>query len=165
MGIVGAVLAIVIWAVLRGKNSTVKLNLPPKIARWESEIETAAQEFGISKAMLAAIIRQESNGDSGAIGSAGEIGLGQLKQIAVNDLIAMGYDVQGTPAFDPLENARQTAAYFDLQKKRMGSDYRALVAYNRGQQGANKQLEQEGTQSGERYAENVLQFKKNFEDG
>lgn len=87
-------------------------------------IETAAREAGIDPALLAAVVRHESNFDQGVVSHAGAIGLAQLMPGTAEWL--------GVDPHDPEQNLRGGATYLRQQLDRFGSVDLALAAYNAG---------------------------------
>ncbi|MFA9430928.1 lytic transglycosylase domain-containing protein [Egicoccus sp. AB-alg2] len=98
--------------------------LPPAGRRWAGAIEQAATEAGVDPALLAALVKHESNFDPNVRSHAGAIGLAQLMPGT-----AAGLRVDPT---DPLDNLRGGARYLKQQLDRFGSVDLALAAYNAG---------------------------------
>lgn len=168
MGITIAIVLIFIWAILSGSKKRVpelNLKLPPRIAQHSQEIAQAASKYNLPPDILASIIDQESSGRETARGSAGEIGLMQLKQIAVDEIKRLGYQGPGTPSQDPYWNIDQGSFYFNEMLKQQGNLYDALVAYNQGPTGARKEFQTPGQQAGEEYAAEVLSRAEKFRNG
>lgn len=110
---------------------------PPDLA---AIIQTEAERTGIPAAVLTAQIRQESNFNPGAVGRAGEIGLGQIMPATAR---APGFGVapvEPDALRDPAANVRFTADYLAGRGRAAGvTDWsdtaqqdRALAAYNGG---------------------------------
>lgn len=79
-------------------------------------------------------IQRESGGNPRAIGKAGEVGLGQISLIALEDLnAAYGRNWKPEDRFCPVENRKMTRSFFVLIEKR----FRAVT----GRQPTEKQLE------------------------
>lgn len=149
-----AVAAVSAWLLLRGYKKDMKESfsrMPANIARWESEITNAAFLSGVPVPIIAAVMWQESRGDARARGSASEVGLMQLKNIAVRDLNQFGYSPRTVATFDPLENVADGAQFLRLQKRRAKDWYNALRAYNAGFAGS-----QRDSEAGANYARSVL---------
>jgi hypothetical protein len=87
-------------------------------------IEAAAREAGIDPALLAAVVRHESNFDQSVVSHAGAIGLAQLMPGTAEWL--------GVNPHDPEQNLRGGARYLREQLDRFGSVDLALAAYNAG---------------------------------
>lgn len=96
-----------------------------------STVDRYSQRFGIPLPIARKLIRLESDFRPGAIGANGEVGLGQLK-------IAAAQDVGLSPAdrFDPEKNIRGSLRYLARQHGATGSWTEALGRYNQGPTGA-----------------------------
>lgn len=99
-------------------------HLPEHGRQHAPAIEAAAREAGIDPALLASVVRHESNFDQGVVSRAGAIGLAQLMPGT-----AEWMDVD---PHDPVQNLRGGAAYLREQLDRFGSVDLALAAYNAG---------------------------------
>jgi soluble lytic murein transglycosylase-like protein len=99
--------------------------LPPGVP-YAAEITAAAQRHGIDPALLAGLVRQESNFDPNAGSPAGARGLTQLMPGT-----AAGLGV--TDVTDPLQSLDGGAKYLKQQLDAFGGDVtKALAAYNAG---------------------------------
>jgi soluble lytic murein transglycosylase-like protein len=98
--------------------------LPVTGQRWAGAIEQAARDAGIDPALLAALVRHESNFDPDVRSHAGAIGLAQLMP---GTAAALGVDPT-----DPVQNLRGGARYLREQLDRFGTPELALAAYNAG---------------------------------
>jgi soluble lytic murein transglycosylase-like protein len=99
--------------------------LPPGVP-YGAEITAAAQRHGIDPALLAGLVRQESNFDPNAGSPAGARGLTQLMPAT-----ARGLGV--TDVTDPLQSLEGGAKYLKQQLDAFGGDVtKALAAYNAG---------------------------------
>jgi soluble lytic murein transglycosylase-like protein len=99
--------------------------LPPGVP-YGAEISAAAQRHGIDPALLAGLVRQESNFDPNAGSPAGARGLTQLMPGT-----AAGLGV--TDVTDPLQSLEGGAKYLKQQLDAFGGDVtKALAAYNAG---------------------------------
>lgn len=98
--------------------------LPGAAGRWLPDIERAALDAGIDPALLAAVVRHESNFDQGVVSHAGAIGLAQLMPGTADWL--------GVDPHDPQQNLEGGARYLKEQLDRFGSPDLALAAYNAG---------------------------------
>jgi len=99
--------------------------LPPGVP-YGAEITAAAQRHGIDPALLAGLVRQESNFDPTAGSPAGARGLTQLMPAT-----AAGLGV--TDVTDPQQSLEGGAKYLKQQLDAFGGDVtKALAAYNAG---------------------------------
>jgi len=71
-------------------------SFPVEIQQWRSEIEMAANENNLDPNLIAAIILQESNGDSQAYSSSGAVG---LMQVMPHNGIASNFLCDNHPCF------------------------------------------------------------------
>jgi soluble lytic murein transglycosylase-like protein len=91
-------------------------------------VKAAAAQYGLSPALLNAVIRVESGFNPGAVSNKGAMGLMQLMPAT-----ASRFGVQN--AFSPEQNIRGGAAYLAELLHRFSGDLRlALAAYNAGSQ-------------------------------
>ncbi|MEY2341757.1 lytic transglycosylase domain-containing protein [Acidithiobacillus sp. IBUN Pt1247-S3] len=100
------------------------------VARSELQpiVKTAAKQYGLSTALLNAVIRVESGFNAGAVSNKGAMGLMQLMPAT-----ASRFGVQNP--FNPQENISGGAAYLAELLHRFSGDLRlALAAYNAGSQ-------------------------------
>jgi soluble lytic murein transglycosylase-like protein len=152
--IAGAILAAVLWLFARAEEKQEnKQQLSPEIKGWETPVKRAAQEFGVPFPVSMAIMMVESSGRPAAVGSAGEKGLYQLKEIAIEDLRIQGYGDFSNYAEEPTENIRAGNAYLSLQYKRAGNWPDAIRAYNQGFEGMKRRPE-----LAENYLNKVYEF-------
>lgn len=93
-------------------------------AKYQSVADGYAAQYKIPAPLLSAVISKESSWNPYAVGSAGEIGLGQLKTGTASDL--------GVNPWNPAENIKGTAAYLAQQFAKFGNWSDALGAYNQG---------------------------------
>jgi len=111
-----------------------------KRERFLSDIQINAKRYDVSPFVLSALIWKESKFMPDAIGGAGEVGLGQTRTIALDDLKTNythfpNVDITDVAA-DPSLQIEAAAAYLRLQTRRMGNIFDGLRAYNAGQAGA-----------------------------
>lgn len=113
----------------------------PKVVRW-------AGAFGLDPLLLYAVAWKESRFCAGAVGKAGEVGLGQVKPDTARSL---GVD----PAYlrDPEWNLYASAKYLRLLYERFRDWEKALMAYNGGPTRVAKGSPPEAAR---RYAQHVL---------
>lgn len=93
-------------------------------AKFQPVADKYAAQYKIPPALLSGVIAQESSWNPYALGSAGEIGFGQLKTGTAGDL--------GVNPWNPVENIQGTAAYLKQQYDKFGNWSDALGAYNQG---------------------------------
>lgn len=67
-------------------DPSATLEGPADVERWITEATRAANLTGVDRNLILAVIWQESGGDPGAVGSAGEQGLMQVTEIAAEDV-------------------------------------------------------------------------------
>lgn len=100
-----------------------------KARPWRSAIDKAAQRHNVNKNLLAAILYKESSFNPDAIGSKGEIGLGQFLPIAAEDIGRDISELIGNPEIQ----IDSSAALIALNLKRTGGDtWTTVRAYNVG---------------------------------
>lgn len=93
---------------------------------YRAEIAAAAQRHGIDPALLAAVVKTESNFDARATSHAGARGLTQLM-----DATARGLGV--TDVYDPVQSLEGGANFLSQLLKQFGGDLsNAVAAYNAG---------------------------------
>lgn len=111
-------------AVAAGTGPDWASGLPDAAQQWVGSIERAATQAGIDPALLASVVRHESNFDPSVISHAGAIGLGQLMPGTADWL--------GVDPYDPEQNLSGAARYLREQLDRFGTPDLALAAYNAG---------------------------------
>ena len=99
-------------------------HLPPAGQAIAGAIDTAAREHGIDPALLASVVRHESNFDQSVISRSGAIGLAQLMPGTA--------EWMGVNPHDPMDNLRGGARYLREQLDRFGAVDLAVAAYNAG---------------------------------
>ena len=98
---------------------------PADAHRYDLLIKESAAKYGVDADLVKAVIRAESNFDTGAVSYVGARGLMQLMPAT-----AAGLGV--TDAFNPADNIDGGARYLSEQMKRFGGVELALAAYNAG---------------------------------
>ncbi len=97
-----------------------------KVLTFMPEIEKACKAFGISRALVASVIAQESAGNPDAVSHAGAAGLMQLMTETARELGV-------SDRFDPADNIKGGTAYLRKMLDRYRNDMDlALAAYNSG---------------------------------
>lgn len=116
-------------AVYSGVNTianATQLNKASANSSFDGLIEASAEKYGVSAALIQAVIQTESNFNPNAVSSAGAKGLMQLM-----DGTARGLGV--TNSFEPAQNIEGGTKYLAmLLKKYNGNENVALAAYNAG---------------------------------
>lgn len=77
-------------------TTVISSKYPESVRRWDSLIREKAQKFNIDPNLIAALILQESGGDSSAYSSSGAVG---LMQIMPRDGIASSFTCGDHPCF------------------------------------------------------------------
>lgn len=116
---------------VREEKQLNKAKIPKPVRDWRPVVRRASDEFDVPYNYAHAILWKESLGDPGARGGAGEIGLMQLKPIAVKDVQQVKGDFSGWK-HDPEQNIRAGVAYLKRQFERTGDWREAIKAYNQG---------------------------------
>lgn len=97
----------------------------PVPAEYQAALQAAAEKYGLSPQLLAAVASAESGFDKNAVSAAGAIGLMQLMPATARSL--------GVDPRDPAQNLMGGAAYLRAQLDRFdGNLDLALAAYNAG---------------------------------
>ena len=99
--------------------------------RYESFVHDSAKEFGLDDELLFAVIRVESNFNSGAVSSAGAVG---LMQIMPSTASFIGSVLGEEPdLLDARQNIRAGAWYLRYLLDKFGDRTLAVAAYNAGE--------------------------------
>jgi soluble lytic murein transglycosylase-like protein len=137
---------------VRGAASTNTIDSVP----YKAEITSAAQKYGVDPALLAALVKQESNFNPRAQSGVGAKGLTQLM-----DATARGLGV--TDAFDPTQSLDAGAKFLGgLLKQFHGNESLALAGYNAGPGAVQKYGGIPPYQETQRYVPKVLGFATQF---
>lgn len=91
---------------------------------YKSLSDQYADQYGVPRSILQAVIGKESGWNPNAMGKAGEIGLGQLMPNTAREM--------GVNPFVPRENLQGSAKFLAQQFKRLGNWRDALSYYNAG---------------------------------
>jgi hypothetical protein len=135
---------------LRAFSATLSLSSP---SPYSSQILAAAKEHKVDPALIAAVIRAESNGVSTAVSRKGARGLMQLMPATARRLGVRS-------PFDPKENIRGGTAYLAELASRYG-DTRAdlvLAAYNAGERAVDEHKGVPPYRETREYVRKVLAF-------
>jgi len=127
-------------------NAHMFPNAPDKIKQWIPYAIEASKLYSIPLEIILGQIWTESGGNAFAVGASGELGLMQLKPIAVKDIEQNGYNSFSSWKKNPKDNIMAGVAFLHLQRKRCrGNINCALRSYNQGYKGAktNKKLAKE----------------------
>ena len=100
-------------------------SLPSRAAQYESIFDEASRTYGVSKSLLLAVAKAESNFDTNSVSHAGAQGIMQLMPGTAKTLGVKN-------AFDPYENIMGGAKLRRDNIKSFGSVPLALAAYNAG---------------------------------
>ena len=100
-------------------------SLPSRAAQYESIFDEASRTYGVSKSLLLAVAKAESNFDTNSVSHAGAQGIMQLMPGTAKTLGVKN-------AFDPYENIMGGAKLLRDNIKSFGSVPLALAAYNAG---------------------------------
>jgi soluble lytic murein transglycosylase-like protein len=123
---------------------------------FQSEITAAAAKYGLDPALLAGVVKQESNFNPNAHSGAGAKGLTQLM-----DSTARGLGV--TNSFDPAQSLDGGAKFLSgLLKQFHGDQSLALAAYNAGPGAVQKYGGIPPYQETQRYVPQVLGYAAQF---
>ena len=123
---------------------------------YKDQITAAAAKYGVDPALLAALVKQESNFNPRARSGAGAKGLTQLM-----DATARGLGV--TDAFDPSQSLDAGAKFLGgLLKQFHGNESLALAAYNAGPGAVQKYGGIPPYQETQRYVPKVLGYAAQF---
>jgi soluble lytic murein transglycosylase-like protein len=123
---------------------------------FQTEIAAAAKKYGIDPALLAAVVKQESNFNPHAQSTAGAKGLAQLMDSTAR---ALGV----SDPFDPVQSLDGGARFLSgLLKQFHGDESLALAAYNAGPGAVQKYGGIPPYQETRRYVPKVLEIAARF---
>jgi len=117
----------------RQKKENSVADIPDAVLGQLPKIVSQAEQLGVPADVAVAVMWQESAGKVNATGSAGEIGLFQIKQIAQDD-VNQNFDTNLNRNL-PIDNVEIGIRFLILQFGRTGNWDDAIKAYNQGFQG------------------------------
>jgi soluble lytic murein transglycosylase-like protein len=129
-----------------------------KVNVYESYISSASQNHNIPEARIKAHIAVESDGNSNAIGSDGEIGLMQMTQDALNEVnnrFSPNAPLALSDLYQPNYSIEAGAAYLQILYEQLGDLNQASQAYNVGHDNIN-------SSNGNLYLSKILAYEKLF---
>lgn len=135
--ILSAIAAYFILKVFKNNTSMASKNIPDSVSQWYDKVNFYSVLAGVPADIAMSVLWVESAGNPEAVGSAGERGLFQLKQIAVDDVrINSGKDFNDF-AINADINIQAGIEFLALQYKRTRNWPDAIKAYNQGFKGMN----------------------------
>jgi len=126
------------YVISETRTSSKKLSpkFPESIQKWKPVIESSALETGLDPNLIAAVMLQESGGDSQAYSTSGAVG---LMQVMPRDGIASEFICGNAPCFinrptinelmDPSFNIQYGSSYLAGLIRKKGSEREALYTY------------------------------------
>lgn len=107
------------------------------IQRYKNLIVSLSDAIDVNPEILTSIIWIESQGNESALGKNGEIGLMQLKAVALQDVNEnFGRQFTSADLFTPNKNLTAGSLFLFLQIRRMSNLKDGLRAFNQGEAGA-----------------------------
>jgi soluble lytic murein transglycosylase-like protein len=132
------------------------ISVPTSAIAFKDEIAAAARKYGLDPALLAAVVKQESNFNPKAQSAAGAKGLTQLMDATAGRLGVKD-------SFDPVENLDAGARFLSgLLTEFHGDERLALAAYNAGPGAVQKYGGIPPYQETQRYVPKVLGYAAQF---
>lgn len=120
----------------------------PNIRQWDSYIEVLSETYGLDPDLIAAVIREESNGDYHGISRAGAVGLMGVMPSGPG----LEWRPQPEELLNPGTNMRWGVAILsDIMQQAGGDPYAALAAYSGGWEYVNSRVPRQ-------YAASVLDY-------
>ena len=108
--------------------------------KYASEINSAADEFGVSRALVRSVVWAESKFDARATSDKGAVGLMQLMPETFDDCAA-ALRIKNADIYNRADNLRCGCYYLSLLIDKFDGDERAaIMAYNAGEANAKKFL-------------------------
>ncbi|MCL2229382.1 MAG: lytic transglycosylase domain-containing protein [Firmicutes bacterium] len=100
--------------------------------RYRAEIRASAAEANLDAALVAAVIRTESNFDRNAVSRKGAIGLMQIMPNTANYIASM-HSIESFDLRNPADNIRMGSLYLRYLLNRFEDERTAVMAYNAGE--------------------------------
>jgi len=117
----------------RQKKQNSVADIPDAVLGQLPKIVSQAEQLSVPPDVAVAVMWQESAGKVNATGSAGEVGLFQIKEIAQDD-VNQNFDTNLNRNL-PIDNVEIGIRFLKLQFMRTGNWDDAIKAYNQGFQG------------------------------
>ncbi len=122
MALVILIAALLSWFLIAGRGrpkpalspSEITGPVPTRVLQWTDEVIPEARAVDLDPRLVLALIWQESGGDPNARGTNGEVGLGQVKDAAAQQV---GFRMA---PWTPILNIRATARYLAWIKQQAG---------------------------------------------
>ena len=108
--------------------------------KYVSELNAAADEFGLDRTLVRAVVWTESRFDARAVSDKGAVGLMQIMPDTLDECAA-ALGIRDADGYDPVTSLRCGCYYLALMSDRFGSERAALMAYNAGEVNARKFLD------------------------
>jgi len=124
-----AVMIMLAFGVVRAREAAMEAAYP---LGYSAEVERAASEYGLEKALVYAVIRTESSFDPRAVSPAGAVGLMQLTPPTVDYIVFRGGFDEPDDITEPWTNIRFGCWLLRFLLDKYGDTDTALCAYNAG---------------------------------
>lgn len=126
--------ALALTAVFIAAAATLCIVFPNK---YVTELNAAADEFGLDRTLVRAVVWTESRFDARAVSDKGAIGLMQIMPDTLGECAdALGLDA--ADGFDPVTSLRCGCYYLALMTDKFRDERAALMAYNAGEANARR---------------------------
>lgn len=137
-------------------RETGSKSVTAQVSRWNVFINQASEKYGVDKALISAVIAQESAGNPYAVSRAGAKGLMQLMDTTA-------YDMGVTHPFSPWASIDGGVKYLRLMLNRFNGDEKlALASYNAGPAAVEKYNGIPPYRETMDYVKSVLEYKERF---
>ena len=129
---------------------------------YRETVDSAAERFGVDRALIYAVIKAESNFDPAAVSHAGAKGLAQITDGTAEYVAEMiGMEYGSGDSFDAEKNISLSAAYLRYLLQKYGGDRRqAVAAYNAGEGNVDKWLDEDSEMKDIPFAETKRYVRK-----